>query len=225
LKRVSRYELNVDSTFVGLLLGDRQRRLGNVNTHNRQSERGDVKSILAGPTARIEHGASQSASGCQTHNGWLWSANIPRWRSVVVRRIPGPPRHPFVTGWASTPERIVREASCSIRQLRPVPANDLVTLSWEWQSAIAEADARCVPCPTRSGLSGLSRERVRDRRQKGGERPFAGQHRLDLDGSVAFHGPLVLVVRQLDRIFATAEGNPQAMLARGENHAFVPIAS
>src|SRR6266446_1873129 len=49
LKRVSRSELNLDPTVGGLLSGDGQCRLSHVNAQNRQSQRGDVKSILAGP--------------------------------------------------------------------------------------------------------------------------------------------------------------------------------
>jgi hypothetical protein len=34
-------------------------------------------------------------------------ANIPGRRAVAVRRIPGQPCHPFVTGWLPPTERIV----------------------------------------------------------------------------------------------------------------------
>jgi hypothetical protein len=111
MERVSRYELNVDPAVVGLLSGDRQRCLGHVNTQNRQSQRSDVKSVLAGSAARIEHGSGESAFGCQTHYCWLRLANVPRCRAVVVRRIPGQSRQPFVAGRVSTTERIVSEAS------------------------------------------------------------------------------------------------------------------
>jgi hypothetical protein len=70
-----------------------------------------VKSILAGPAARIEHRTGESAVGCQTHYCWLWPANIPRRRAVAVRRIPGPSRQPFVTGRLPTTEWIVSEGS------------------------------------------------------------------------------------------------------------------
>jgi hypothetical protein len=56
---------------------------------------GDVKSVLASPAARIEHRSGEPALGCQTHYCWLWLANIPRRRAVVVRRIPGQSRQPF----------------------------------------------------------------------------------------------------------------------------------
>jgi len=52
-KRVSRNELNLEPTVGGLLSGERQRRLCHVDAQNRQSQRGDVKSVLAGP-ARLE---------------------------------------------------------------------------------------------------------------------------------------------------------------------------
>src|SRR5262249_15623348 len=78
LERVSRSELNVDPAVVGLLSGDRQRRLGYVNAQNRQSQRCDVKSILAGPAARIEHRSGESAFGCQTHYCWLRLSNRSR---------------------------------------------------------------------------------------------------------------------------------------------------
>src|SRR5262249_42175010 len=109
--RVSRCELSLDPTVVGLLSGDRQRRFSHVNAKNRQSQRGDVKSVLAGPAASIEHRSGESAFGCQTHYCWLRLANIPRRRAVLVRRIPGQTRHPFVTGWAPTTERVVSECS------------------------------------------------------------------------------------------------------------------
>ena len=111
LECVGRSELNLDSTIVSLRSGDRQCRLSHVNAQNRQSQRGDVKSVLAGPAARIEHRSGESAFGCQTHYCRLRPANVPRRRTVVVRRIPGQSRHPFVTGWVPTPERIVREGS------------------------------------------------------------------------------------------------------------------
>ena len=111
VERVSRGELNLDPTVVGLLSGDRQCRLGHVNAQNRQSQRGDVKSVLPSPAARIEHRSGESAFGCQTHDCWLRLANIPRRRAVVVRRIPGQSRQPFVTGWVPTTERIVSAGS------------------------------------------------------------------------------------------------------------------
>jgi hypothetical protein len=106
LERVSRSELNVNPTIVGLRSGHRQRRLSHVNAQNRQSQRGDVKSVLAGPAARIKHRSGESAVGCQAHYRWLRLANIPRRKAVVVRRIPGQSRQPFVTGWVPTTERI-----------------------------------------------------------------------------------------------------------------------
>ena len=111
LECVSHSELNVDPTVVGLCSGDRQSRLGHVNAQNRQSQQGDVKSVLAGPSTRIEHCSGESACGCQTHYCWLRLASIPRRRAVVVRRVPGQSRHPFVTGWRPATERIVSEGS------------------------------------------------------------------------------------------------------------------
>jgi hypothetical protein len=66
-----------------------------------------VKSVLAGPTARVEHRSGESTFGCQTHYCWLRLANIPRRRAVVVGRIPGQSRQPFVTGWVPPFEWIV----------------------------------------------------------------------------------------------------------------------
>src|SRR6266446_4529435 len=111
LERVSRNELNLDPTGFGPLSGDRQCRFSHLNAQDRQSERSDVKSVLAGPAARIEHRASESAFRCQTHYCWLRLANIPRRRAVVVRRIPRQSRLPFVTGRVPTTERIVSEGS------------------------------------------------------------------------------------------------------------------
>jgi hypothetical protein len=68
-----------------------------------------VKSVLAGPAARIEHRSGESAFGSHTHDCWLRLANIPRRKAVVVRRIPRPSRQPFVTGWVPTTERIASE--------------------------------------------------------------------------------------------------------------------
>jgi hypothetical protein len=107
LEGVSRSKLNLDPTVDGFLSGNRQCRFSHINAQNRQSQRGDVKSVLAGPAARIEHRSSESAFGCQTHYCRLRLANIPRRGAVVVRRIPGQSRHPFVTGWAATTKRIV----------------------------------------------------------------------------------------------------------------------
>jgi hypothetical protein len=66
-----------------------------------------VKSVLAGSAARIEHRSGESTLGCQTHDRRLRPADIPRRGAVVVRRIPRQSRHPFVTGWTPTTERIV----------------------------------------------------------------------------------------------------------------------
>jgi hypothetical protein len=125
--RVSRSELNLDATVVGLLSGNRQCRLRHVNAQHRQSQRGDVKSVLASAAARIEQRSGESAFGCHTHDCWLRLADIPRRRAVVVRRIPGQSRQAFVAGGVPTPERIVSEVSRSLRHLRPVPATDLAT--------------------------------------------------------------------------------------------------
>jgi hypothetical protein len=70
-----------------------------------------VKSVLAGPAARIEHRSGESALGCQTRYCWLRLASIPRRRAVVIRRIPGQSRQPFVTGRAPATERIISEGS------------------------------------------------------------------------------------------------------------------
>jgi hypothetical protein len=111
LEHVSRSELNLDPTVVGLLSGDRHCGLRHVNAQNRQSQRGDVKSVLAGSAARIEHRSGESTLGCQTRYCWLRLANIPRRRAVAVRRVPGQSRAPFVTGWVPTSQRIVSEGS------------------------------------------------------------------------------------------------------------------
>jgi hypothetical protein len=66
-----------------------------------------VKSVLAGPAARIEHRSGESTFGCQTCYCWLRLANIPRGRAIVVGSIPGQSCQPFVTGWAPTTARIV----------------------------------------------------------------------------------------------------------------------
>ena len=55
MERVSRGELGLDATVAGLLPGDGQRRLRDVNAQNRKSQGGDEKSVLAGAAAGIEH--------------------------------------------------------------------------------------------------------------------------------------------------------------------------
>jgi hypothetical protein len=63
----------------------------------------------------------EPAFGCQTRDCWLRPANIPRRRAVVIRRIPGQSRHPFVTGWLPTTERIIspgRNLSATKRRSR-----------------------------------------------------------------------------------------------------------
>jgi hypothetical protein len=80
-------------------------------TADQPPQRGEVKSVLAGPATRIEHRSGETAFGCHTHYCRLRPANIPRGGAVVVRRIPGQSRQPFVTGWAPTIERIISERS------------------------------------------------------------------------------------------------------------------
>jgi hypothetical protein len=70
-----------------------------------------VKSVLAGPAARIEHRSGERALGGRTHYRWLRPASIPRRRAVIVRRIPGQSCHPFVAGWRPAAERIVSQGS------------------------------------------------------------------------------------------------------------------
>jgi hypothetical protein len=109
LERVRHSERNLDPTVVGLRSGDGQCRLRHVNAQNRQSQRGDVQRVLAGPAARIEHRSGEAAFGRQPRDGRLRPADVPRRRAVVVRRIPGQSRQPLVTGWAPTTERIVSD--------------------------------------------------------------------------------------------------------------------
>jgi hypothetical protein len=111
LERVSRGERNLDPTFFGLVSGHRQCGLSHVNAQNLQSQLGDVKSVFAGATARIEDRSGESALGCHTHDCRLRPSNIPGRRAVVIRRIPRLSRHPFVTGWASATQRTVSKAS------------------------------------------------------------------------------------------------------------------
>jgi hypothetical protein len=101
MERVSRSELNVDPTVVGFLPGDRPCCVRHVNAQNRQarrqSQRRDMKSVLAGPAARVAHRPT-NLRGCQTRDGWLRPSNMPWRRAVMVRRIPGQSRQPFVVG-------------------------------------------------------------------------------------------------------------------------------
>ena len=109
LERVSRGERDLDPTVVGLGAGDRQCRLSHVNAQDRQSQRGEVERVLAGPAARIEHRSGEPAFGCQPHDRRLRPANVPGRRAVVVRRIPGQSGQPFVTGRVPTTERILSQ--------------------------------------------------------------------------------------------------------------------
>jgi hypothetical protein len=84
LEGVSSREFNLDPKVVGLRSCDRQCRLSYVNTQNRQSQRADVKSVLAGPAARIEHRSGESAFGGQSRYCWLRRTNIPRGGAVAV---------------------------------------------------------------------------------------------------------------------------------------------
>ena len=59
LKRVSHREPSLDPTVLGLLPGDRQCGLSHVNDQDLQPQRGDMKSVLAGPAARIENRANE----------------------------------------------------------------------------------------------------------------------------------------------------------------------
>ncbi len=79
-----------------------------------------MKSVVAGPAARIEHRSGEAAFSGQAQHCWLRPAKIPRRRAVVVRRIPGQSRLPFVTGRVSSTERIVSTVPRSLRHLRPL---------------------------------------------------------------------------------------------------------
>jgi hypothetical protein len=118
MERVSGNELDVDAAVFAFLTRDRQCRFGYVKAQNWQAERGDVKSVLAGPAARIEHGSDESALRCQTHDYGLRLTNIPGRRATVVRRIPRQSGHSFVAGWVPTTERIVSAGFGFLRQLR-----------------------------------------------------------------------------------------------------------
>lgn len=98
MKCVSQSEFDLDPTISNVLSGQRQGRLSHVNSQNCQTERGKVKSNLAGPAACIGHRPGESALGGQTHDRRLRLANIPGSRTVLVGRTPGPARHPFVAG-------------------------------------------------------------------------------------------------------------------------------
>jgi len=111
VKRVRRDELHLELALVGRLPGDGECRLRDVDTENRQPQRSDVKRVLPGSAAGIEHRSGESALSRQADDCRLGTANIPGCGTVVVRRVPGLSRHPFVTGWLPTAERIVSEAS------------------------------------------------------------------------------------------------------------------
>jgi len=118
LERVGESELGVNSAVLGLLSGDCECGLGDVDSENREAQRGYVKSVLAGAAAGVEHGSGECAMGCQTHYDWLRVVDVPRRGGVVeVRRIPGETGHPFVAGRVSTAERIVSGGSRLLRHL------------------------------------------------------------------------------------------------------------
>jgi hypothetical protein len=134
-------EPNLDAAVIGLLSGDRQGRLSYVNAKNRQSQRGDVKSVLTRPAARVEHSSRESAIGGQPHYCRLRPTDVPGRRAVVIRRVPWQPGQPFVTGWAPTTERIVG-------QLRPFLATGLVS-SW-WHASQPAKLQHATPFPDRA---------------------------------------------------------------------------
>jgi hypothetical protein len=78
VERVTGSELNFDSTAVGFLSSDLQCRFSHINTHNRYPERGDVKSVLAGPATDIEHRSGEPTLRSQASYRRLRLANIPR---------------------------------------------------------------------------------------------------------------------------------------------------
>jgi hypothetical protein len=63
--RPNRSNSNASASAIGgLRSSHRQRRIGNVDAEDLQTERGDVNRVLAGPAARIEHRSGDSAFGC-----------------------------------------------------------------------------------------------------------------------------------------------------------------
>jgi hypothetical protein len=68
-----------------------------------------VKSVLARPAAGVEDRSGESAFGGQTEYRRLGVANIRGRGAVVVERIPGQSRQPFVTGWVPSTELILSE--------------------------------------------------------------------------------------------------------------------
>ena len=79
-------------------LGDRQRRLGHVNADDRQAQRSDVQSVLAGAAARIQHRSGESAFGCHTHDCWLRLTDVPGRRPAWYDASQGCPA--IVRGWS-----------------------------------------------------------------------------------------------------------------------------
>jgi hypothetical protein len=93
---IGNHEVGVYAATRGLLPRDRQCGLSHIDSQNVQSERGDVKGVLAGPASCIEDRAGECAFARQTQYRWLWSSNVPGRRAIEVRRIPGLTREP---GW------------------------------------------------------------------------------------------------------------------------------
>ena len=117
-ERIARGELDVEPAVAGRFPGNRQRRLGHVDAHHRQSQRGEVKCVLAAPAPRIEYRTDESATGCHACDRWLRPADVPRRGAVAVRRVPWQSRHPLVTGGTAATERVVGGSVRSLRRGR-----------------------------------------------------------------------------------------------------------
>jgi hypothetical protein len=100
VKGVAGHEVGVDAARRGLLARDRQRGFRDIDSDHAQSERRNVKGVLAGPASGIENRAPECAFARQTHDRRLWSPGVPRRRAVDVRGIPRLARPPLVTGRA-----------------------------------------------------------------------------------------------------------------------------
>jgi hypothetical protein len=96
---IGNHELSVDAATRRLLPRDRQCGLRHIDSENVQPQGGNMEGVLARPASRIENRAGECAFARQAQYRGLWFSDVPRRRTIEVRRIPRPALPPLVTGW------------------------------------------------------------------------------------------------------------------------------
>ena len=108
-------EVSVDAADHRALARDPDGGRSHVDSEKAHPVGGEVKSIVAGPAARVEHRTGKHARVRQTHHRRLWCSDVPRRRTIAVRRIPWLAGIPLMTGWLSPAIRIVDSEPCLLR--------------------------------------------------------------------------------------------------------------